>query len=88
LIAVHGHVTSERPSYFNGMNAKILILLILFGCANTESKRQADLAGCSEKSCEQMTTCSEALHAYQCGRKELDKDGDGVPCEALCEDLY
>jgi micrococcal nuclease len=35
--------------------------------------------------CSQMASCDEAKYYYtQCGHKKLDKDGDGVPCENLC----
>ncbi len=36
-------------------------------------------------SCREMTSCAEAtFHLRQCGVSRLDRDGDGVPCEALC----
>ena len=35
--------------------------------------------------CGQMTSCSEAqYHLLQCGNSRLDRDGDGIPCEAIC----
>lgn len=34
--------------------------------------------------CYQMTSCSQAEEAYECGNYDLDRDGDGVPCESLC----
>lgn len=35
--------------------------------------------------CGQMDSCSEAkLYYSQCGVKSLDGNGDGVPCESLC----
>ena len=85
MVAVHRHATFVRPSYFIRMIAKIFMLLILFGCAGTYESPGESHKGCSEKSCEQMTNCTEAVHAFQCGRKGLDADGDGVPCETLCE---
>lgn len=41
---------------------------------------------CGEKRfCKQMQSCSEACHYYlQCGIDRLDKDNDGIPCEAVC----
>lgn len=41
---------------------------------------------CGEKRhCAQMTSCDEARHYLQvCGLKYLDGDGDGNPCEYLC----
>lgn len=35
--------------------------------------------------CGEMASCAEArFHHAQCGLSRLDRDGDGVPCEALC----
>ncbi|SFN10623.1 Endonuclease YncB, thermonuclease family [Formivibrio citricus] len=35
--------------------------------------------------CKEMTSCEEArFYLEQCGLKQLDGNGDGVPCEALC----
>ena len=32
-----------------------------------------------------MTTCEQATyHLLACNNKTLDRDGDGVPCKALC----
>lgn len=40
---------------------------------------------CSKRRCSQMTSCLEALrHLRQCNVAELDRDGDGKPCEKLC----
>lgn len=69
---------------------KIILLLTIFvGCAGTvETQKQESSAGCSEKSCGQMISCPEAMYNFkQCGRKELDKDEDGEPCEELCREL-
>ena len=42
---------------------------------------------CSAKRyCKDMSICDEAkAYLIQCGYKNLDRDGDGVPCEALCD---
>ena len=33
-----------------------------------------------------MSSCEEAMfHLNQCGRKSLDRDKDGVPCEKICK---
>jgi endonuclease YncB( thermonuclease family) len=47
---------------------------------------RAMLGSCGEKStCRQMASCEEAKHFLKdCGIKNLDHDGDGVPCESLC----
>ena len=42
---------------------------------------------CGEKRfCKEMTDCAEARYFLnECGLKTLDGDGDGRPCEALCQ---
>ncbi|WP_337287213.1 thermonuclease family protein [Candidatus Methylomirabilis sp.] len=46
-----------------------------------ESARQCG----AKQYCSQMTSCEEArYYLTQCGISSLDRDGDGVPCEALC----
>ena len=40
----------------------------------------------AKKYCKDMSICDEArAYLIQCGMKNLDRDGDGVPCEALCD---
>lgn len=40
----------------------------------------------AKRYCSQMTSCAEAEYFLrQCGVATLDRDGDGVPCEALCK---
>ena len=41
---------------------------------------------CSQrKTCGQMANCAEAeYHLRQCRNTRLDRDGDGIPCEAIC----
>jgi len=39
----------------------------------------------TKRYCKQMRSCEEAYYFLkQCGLSKLDRDGDGVPCEALC----
>jgi Excalibur calcium-binding domain len=39
----------------------------------------------AKKTCKQMVSCDEAIFQLKsCGNKKLDRDGDGVPCNALC----
>lgn len=39
----------------------------------------------TKRYCKQMRSCEEAYYFLkQCGLSRLDRDGDGVPCEALC----
>lgn len=47
--------------------------------------RQAGSCGDKHR-CEDMDSCSEArYYLRRCGVRALDGDGDGVPCEALCQ---
>ena len=40
----------------------------------------------AKKYCKDMSICDEArVYLIQCGMKNLDRDGNGVPCEALCD---
>lgn len=37
------------------------------------------------KTCSKMASCEEAkFHLQTCGNKRLDRDRNGIPCEALC----
>lgn len=40
--------------------------------------------GC-ETVCYEMVSCAETMqYLHDCGLTRLDRDGDGVPCEAIC----
>jgi len=40
----------------------------------------------AKRYCTQMKTCAEArAYLTQCNTQSLDRDGDGIPCEALCD---
>lgn len=40
----------------------------------------------SGKTCGDMRDCTEAVwYLKRCGLRELDRDGDGLPCESLCK---
>ena len=40
----------------------------------------------TKRYCKEMTSCDEAkFHLTQCGHSNLDRDQDGIPCEALCQ---
>ncbi len=39
--------------------------------------------------CKEMTSCEEAMHYLNdCGLTRLDGDGDGIPCESICQKKY
>lgn len=57
--------------------------------SHPQSRGREDAGGrksCGEKKyCKQMTSCEEArFYLEQCGISSLDRDGDGTPCESLC----
>lgn len=40
----------------------------------------------SKQSCAEMSSCLEAkFYLHACGLTRLDRDGDGIPCEAKCQ---
>ena len=40
---------------------------------------------CERKTCGSMASCEEAVYKLNtCGQSQLDRNGDGVPCEAIC----
>jgi phosphatidylserine/phosphatidylglycerophosphate/cardiolipin synthase-like enzyme len=46
----------------------------------------ADFACGNKTKCSQMISCEEArFYLTRCSVRSLDKDGNGVPCEALCK---
>ena len=48
------------------------------------TERTASACG-PKRYCREMVSCDEARHYLSaCGLTRLDRDGDGVPCEALC----
>ncbi|WP_033915804.1 excalibur calcium-binding domain-containing protein [Campylobacter sputorum] len=57
----------------------IILLLLSFNLLNAE-------VDCSvKKYCKQMKSCTEAKEYLQkCGFSNLDRDGDGIPCENVC----
>nr|WP_269747379.1 excalibur calcium-binding domain-containing protein [Imhoffiella purpurea] len=53
---------------------------------NAAGRNREPSSACSSKrTCGEMTSCTEARHYLtDCGLSRLDRDGDGVPCEAVC----
>jgi endonuclease YncB( thermonuclease family) len=56
------------------------------GIARAPEPARPKVSGCGAKTrCGQMESCEEALYYLRrCGLSKLDKNRDGVPCEALC----
>ena len=54
---------------------------------NTGAEDNKPAFECGTKQyCKEMSSCDEAMYYLQhCGLTRLDRDGDGVPCEALCK---
>ena len=63
------------------------------GRSSTKKKKKVSIQSsgaayqCGAKRyCKHMDSCEEAMfHLNQCGRKGLDRDKDGVPCEKICK---
>lgn len=51
------------------------------------SSQSIDNSNCANKRyCKEMASCDEAkYYLTQCGLSRLDGDGDGIPCEKLCQ---
>ena len=44
---------------------------------------------CSKRHCSEMSSCEEAMRYFKvCGKKVLDGNADGMPCERLCSATY
>jgi endonuclease YncB( thermonuclease family) len=57
------------------------------GAKSANEKPASGAYSCSggKKYCKDMTSCEEAtFYLNQCGHKNLDRDGDGKPCENVC----
>ena len=52
-----------------------------------EKNQEAKKFTCGAKTkCSEMASCEEAMfYLRECGLARLDGDGDGVPCESLCQ---
>lgn len=62
----------------------ILIILLSFGIAMANEKKNEFKCG-TKKYCKEMKSCKEAMFFLnECKLKKLDKDKDGIPCEKLC----
>lgn len=52
--------------------------------APISSKTQSSYQ-CSKKRCKHISTCDEAMFLLkECKHTQIDHDGDGIPCEKLC----
>ncbi|WP_349573152.1 excalibur calcium-binding domain-containing protein [Azotobacter salinestris] len=53
--------------------------------AQVASSSSSGFSCSTRKTCGQMASCEEAqYHLNECGNGRLDRDNDGVPCEAIC----
>ena len=54
--------------------------------SDTEGDETEQFVCGTKRYCKQMSSCEEArFYLEKCGLTRLDRDGDGVPCEALCK---
>ena len=72
-IRLYGIDTPEKRQAFGQKAKQFTANLVCFTCGQ-------------KRYCSQMTSCEEAkFYLDVCGLKRLDGDGDGVPCEKICE---
>ena len=51
----------------------------------TKTTRDADVQLCgTARLCTQMSSCEQAKACLRLGRRALDRDRDGIPCENIC----
>jgi hypothetical protein len=56
------------------------------GAAPTAVAGRSGFTCAGKRRCGEMTSCEEAkFYLTVCGVTRLDGDGDGVPCERLCQ---
>ena len=73
-----------RPSDWRHGDRRIVRASTSEGARNSASAGAFACAG--KRFCTQMASCEEARHYLTaCGMTKLDRDGDGIPCEALCQ---
>jgi deoxyribonuclease I len=78
---VQASFSPDQPALFAAPAPAPALLPALTGASNPSS----DSFDCSRKTCGAMSSCAEAQHKLNsCGQRNLDRDGDGVPCESLC----
>lgn len=76
------HSAPEQPQFFTVTAPAPAIIPSLTSSQASESVGY----DCSRKTCGSMNSCQEAMHKLNsCGQRSLDRDGDGVPCESLCQ---
>ena len=100
-IKIRWNLTADRDEIavlrqFLGGNAQLPNQAPEANCSGSGSARPKQSASsqtsgrsfeCGAKRyCKHMSSCEEAMfHLTQCGRKSLDRDKDGVPCEKICK---
>ena len=64
---------------------RLALALAVMSSVTPIAVRTAAGACGGKRTCGEMTDCAEAAHYLtDCGRRRLDGDGDGIPCESLC----
>jgi hypothetical protein len=83
------NVTARRTKQDFAQQMHLLIDVYFPEADRQVSKPQLGTAyfACGNKTrCNQMISCEEARsYLTRCSIRSLDKDGNGVPCEALCK---
>ena len=75
-----------RKKYEQQKN-KSYFVLIFKHFFKTKSKKEQKTEKCKKrKYCKNMSSCEEAkFYLEVCKHTNLDKDGDGIPCENVCK---
>ncbi len=61
-----------------------IVLTAIFSFTNILGS-SAQSCGDRRPYCKNMSSCHDALYYLEiCGKKRLDRDSDGIPCEAVC----
>lgn len=80
---------NRRIAEIQGQGNPFITAAVLPGETVEDLREPAPASGAfscePKKTCGKMANCEEAYyHLTVCGNKSLDRDGDGVPCAALC----
>jgi len=60
------------------------ILALAIVCLHAKLAHTASACG-NKHTCREMADCADAVrHLRDCKLTRLDRDGDGIPCEAIC----
>ena len=63
----------------------VILLCMAFFISFSFAQAKFSCVDANKKYCKHMRSCEEAkFYLKQCGKKRLDRDRDGIPCESIC----